>query len=102
MLQQLPVHLRAEAANSLYLEAQCRIQDPVYGCVGIISQLHQQIHTAQSQLATTQAEIAFLNAQAHGQPQYHQVEAAPSFNTYLPEQSSDGQSSFDPSTSWFY
>ncbi|KAJ6410744.1 hypothetical protein OIU84_007491 [Salix udensis] len=54
MLQQLPAeHLRAEAANSLYYEAQCRTRDPVYGCVGIISSLHQQIHSVESQLAKT-------------------------------------------------
>ncbi|KAK3039250.1 hypothetical protein RJ639_027954 [Escallonia herrerae] len=62
MLQQLPVHLRAEAADALYYEAKCRIRDPVYGCVGVISQLHQQICDAQKQLAKAQAEVAFFNA----------------------------------------
>ncbi|KAB5525416.1 hypothetical protein DKX38_023165 [Salix brachista] len=66
MLQQLPsAHLRAEAANSLYYEAQCRTRDPVYGCVGIISSLHQQIHSVESQLAKTKAEIAVLDSLAH-------------------------------------
>ncbi|KAA8528037.1 hypothetical protein F0562_035094 [Nyssa sinensis] len=104
MLQQLPVHLRAKAADSLYYEAQRRIQDPVYGCVGIISRLHQEINTAKSELAKAQAEIAFFNAhaQAQGQPQFNLEAAAPSFNTFLPEQgSSAGHSSFGPST-WFY
>ncbi|KAJ6761282.1 LOB DOMAIN-CONTAINING PROTEIN 4-RELATED [Salix purpurea] len=65
MLQQLPAaHLRAEAANSLYYEAQCRTRDPVYGCVGIISSLHQQIHSVESQLAKTKAEIAVLDSLA--------------------------------------
>lgn len=61
IFQQLPTHQRVQAANSLFYEAQCRIQDPVYGCVGIISLLHQQIHIAQNQLAKTQAEIAVLS-----------------------------------------
>ncbi|KAI3669979.1 hypothetical protein L6452_41518 [Arctium lappa] len=62
MLEELPVHLRADAIESLYYEAKCRIQDPVYGCVGIISLLHRQIHIAQSQLAKARVEIAFLHA----------------------------------------
>ncbi|KAK8714711.1 hypothetical protein V6N13_042060 [Hibiscus sabdariffa] len=64
LLQQLPPHLRAEAAESLCLEAQYRIENPVYGCVGLISLLHQQIHDAEKQLAKTRAEIAVLKSQA--------------------------------------
>lgn len=56
------MELRADAIESLYYEAKCRIKDPVYGCVGIISSLHQQIRVAQRQLAKAQAEIAFLDA----------------------------------------
>ncbi|KAJ4706093.1 putative LOB domain-containing protein [Melia azedarach] len=62
MLQQLPVLLRAEAAECISFEAQCRFEDPVYGCVGIISLLHQQIHNAESQLAKAKAELAVLNS----------------------------------------
>ncbi|KAL8223469.1 hypothetical protein R6Q57_018944 [Mikania cordata] len=58
----MPVQLRADGVESLYYEAKCRIQDPVYGCVGIISALHQQIQIAQTQLAKTQAKISFLYA----------------------------------------
>lgn len=57
-MQQLPVHLRGEAADTLYYEAQCRIENPVYGCVGIITQLHEEINNAEKQLATTQAQVA--------------------------------------------
>ncbi|KAK8599509.1 hypothetical protein V6N13_077429 [Hibiscus sabdariffa] len=69
LLQQLPVHLRGEAAESLCLEAQYRIEDPVYGCVGLISLLQQQILDTEKQLAKTQAEIAFLKSQAAQHPQ---------------------------------
>ncbi|GJW62837.1 LOB domain-containing protein 24-like protein [Tanacetum coccineum] len=62
MIEETPMHLRADAMDSLYYEAKCRIQDPVYGCAGIISSLHQQIQIAQSQLAKAQAEIAILDA----------------------------------------
>ncbi|XP_024978322.1 LOB domain-containing protein 24-like [Cynara cardunculus var. scolymus] len=60
MLEGLPMHLRVDAVDSLYYEAKWRIQEPVYGCVGIISSLHRQIHIAQSQLAKARAETAFL------------------------------------------
>ncbi|GJX97390.1 putative transcription factor AS2-LOB family protein [Tanacetum coccineum] len=62
VIEETPMHLRADAMDSLYYEAKCRIQDPVYGCAGIISSLHQQIQIAQSQLAKAQAEIAILDA----------------------------------------
>lgn len=50
--------MRAEAADTMYLEAQCRIEDPVYGCVRIISELCQQINNTESELARVQALIA--------------------------------------------
>ncbi|KZV17295.1 LOB domain-containing protein [Dorcoceras hygrometricum] len=77
MLQELPADRRAEAADSLYYEAYCRLKDPVYGCVGTITILCQQIHNAQCQLATTQAEIASLSAHSGLQNQYP---ATPTFN----------------------
>jgi hypothetical protein len=58
MLQQLPEYVREQSVNTLYLEAQCRIQDPVYGCVGIVSKLYQQIHDAEVELAKIQTQIA--------------------------------------------
>uniref|UniRef100_A0A0A0LLX6 LOB domain-containing protein n=1 Tax=Cucumis sativus TaxID=3659 RepID=A0A0A0LLX6_CUCSA len=59
-LQQVPMDLRGEAAETLYFEAKCRIEDPIYGCVGIISQLQYELHVAETQLAKTRAEIALL------------------------------------------
>ncbi|XP_026459907.1 LOB domain-containing protein 23-like [Papaver somniferum] len=72
MLQRLPVSQRSEAADCMSLEATWRVQDPVYGCVGIISQLQQQILMVQSELAKTQGEIAFHNAQQQQQTQLAQ------------------------------
>lgn len=63
--QQVPVHQRALTADTLYYEAYCRIKNPVYGCVGIITQLHQQIHNAQSELAKIETEIAIVNNNGH-------------------------------------
>ena len=42
-IQQLPSHLRSQAADTLYFEAQYRLQDPVYGCVAHIFALQQQV-----------------------------------------------------------
>ncbi|XVF09791.1 hypothetical protein REPUB_Repub07fG0127000 [Reevesia pubescens] len=83
LLQQLPTDLRAEAADSLYFEAQCRVEDPVYGSVGLIFQLQQQIQNAERQLAKTQAEITVLQSQTQ-HPQ--QFEAESDFNTLLQQQ----------------
>ncbi|GLT84131.1 hypothetical protein SLE2022_023790 [Rubroshorea leprosula] len=63
MLQQLPVNQRAATVDCLYYEAQCRVQDPVCGCVGVISLLYQEIHNAETELAKTKAQIAlFVNS----------------------------------------
>lgn len=65
--QQLPLHLRAEAADCMALEAHLRVQDPVYGCVGLIFQLQQQIIEVQSEILKTKSEIAVYNAQQQQQ-----------------------------------
>ncbi|XP_057453194.1 LOB domain-containing protein 24-like [Lotus japonicus] len=70
MLQEIPHYLREQAANSLYFEAKCRIEDPIYGCVGILSKLYQQIHDAEIELAKIQTQIAH-----HKQLQNSEVEA---------------------------
>ncbi|KAK2636040.1 hypothetical protein Ddye_030832 [Dipteronia dyeriana] len=70
--QQLPIEVRGVAADSLIFEAKCRIQDPVYGCVGLVHFLQQQIHIVESQVAKTQAEIVVFNSQSH-QP-YEQLQ----------------------------
>ncbi|CAJ1971055.1 unnamed protein product [Sphenostylis stenocarpa] len=57
MLQELPVHQRADAVSSLVYEASARMRDPVYGCVGAISYLQNQVSELQMQLAVAQAEI---------------------------------------------
>ncbi|KAM3219993.1 hypothetical protein P3L10_024524 [Capsicum annuum] len=60
MLQQVEEHQRGDVADSLYHEAYWRIKDPVYGCVGIITALHEEIYHVQSQLAKVQAQIDLL------------------------------------------
>nr|WKV35381.1 lateral organ boundaries domain protein 44 [Ipomoea batatas] len=60
MLQELPEHHRADAVSSMVYEANARVRDPVYGCVGAISSLQQQIDMLQTQLAIAQAEVVHM------------------------------------------
>ncbi|RAL43086.1 hypothetical protein DM860_009868 [Cuscuta australis] len=60
MLQDLPEHQRRDAVSSMVYEANARVRDPVYGCVGAISSLQQQIDTLRTQLAISQAEVVHL------------------------------------------
>lgn len=62
-LQELPIHQRSEAVNSLVYEANARVRDPVYGCVGAISYLQNQVTQLQMQLAVAQAEILCIQMQ---------------------------------------
>ncbi|XWS53383.1 hypothetical protein CRYUN_Cryun11dG0152600 [Craigia yunnanensis] len=63
MLQEIPVHHRADAVSSLVYEANARMRDPVYGCVGAISYLQNQISQLQMQLAVAQTEILCIQMQ---------------------------------------
>ncbi|KAL0922511.1 hypothetical protein M5K25_006501 [Dendrobium thyrsiflorum] len=63
MLQDLPFQQRADAVSSLVYEANARIRDPVYGCVGAISQLQSQVKQLQMQLAMAHAEILCFQMQ---------------------------------------
>ncbi|XP_073017011.1 LOB domain-containing protein 12-like [Primulina eburnea] len=68
MLQELQVHQRADAVSSLVYEANARVRDPVYGCVGAISYLQNQVSQLQMQLAMAQAEILCIQMQQQDQP----------------------------------
>ncbi|GAB2234118.1 hypothetical protein Drorol1_Dr00003355 [Drosera rotundifolia] len=57
MLLEVPESQRADAANSLVYEANVRLRDPVYGCMGAISALQQQVQTLQAELNLVRAEI---------------------------------------------
>ncbi|KAI3470920.1 hypothetical protein Pfo_027583 [Paulownia fortunei] len=63
MLQELPLHQRADAVSSLVYEANARVRDPVYGCAGAISYLQNQVSHLQMQLAVAQAEILCIKVQ---------------------------------------
>ncbi|KAK9090342.1 hypothetical protein Sjap_023519 [Stephania japonica] len=57
LLNELPPHQREDAVNSLAYEAEARIKDPVYGCVGAISVLQRQVHRLQSELDAANADL---------------------------------------------
>ncbi|CAI9273800.1 unnamed protein product [Lactuca saligna] len=63
MLQELPVCQRADAVSSLVYEANARMRDPVYGCVGAISYLQSQVSQLQMQLAMAQADMLCIQMQ---------------------------------------
>ncbi|KAJ4900988.1 LOB domain-containing protein 25 [Raphanus sativus] len=57
ILQEVAPHQREDAVNSLAYEAEARLRDPVYGCVGAISVLQRQVLGLQRELEETNADI---------------------------------------------
>lgn len=57
LLNEVQAHQREDAVNSLAYEAEARIKDPVYGCVGAISVLQRQVIRLQKELDATNADL---------------------------------------------
>ncbi|KAK3022933.1 hypothetical protein RJ639_046751, partial [Escallonia herrerae] len=57
LLSEVPESQRADTANSLVYEANVRLRDPIYGCMGAISALQQQIQSLQAELNAVRAEV---------------------------------------------
>nr|AAM67184.1 unknown [Arabidopsis thaliana] len=57
ILHEVPPHQREDAVNSLAYEAEARLKDPVYGCVGAISVLQRQVLRLQRELEETNADL---------------------------------------------
>ncbi|XP_010528230.1 PREDICTED: LOB domain-containing protein 25 [Tarenaya hassleriana] len=57
ILQEVEPHQREDAVNSLAYEAEARLKDPVYGCVGAISILQRQVIRLQRELEETNADL---------------------------------------------
>lgn len=70
LLNELLPHQREDAVNSLAYEAEARVRDPVYGCVGAISYLQRQVHRLQKELDAANADLAHygLSTSAAGTP----------------------------------
>ncbi|KAF0910453.1 hypothetical protein E2562_002914 [Oryza meyeriana var. granulata] len=70
-MQELPAQQRGDAVSSLVYEANARMRDPVYGCVGAISFLQNQVSQLQMQLAVAQAEILCIQMQQRDGGAHH-------------------------------
>eukprot|EP00249_Psilotum_nudum_P002728 c15857_g1_i1 orf=395-1069(-) len=57
LLNELTEQQREDAVNSLAYEAEARVRDPVYGCVGTISLLQQQVNRLQREIAFARQEL---------------------------------------------
>ncbi|XP_074568259.1 LOB domain-containing protein 25-like [Curcuma longa] len=57
LLNELPPHQREDAVNSLAYEAEARVKDPVYGCVGAISVLQRQVQRLHKELEAANEEL---------------------------------------------
>ncbi|XP_021762866.1 protein LATERAL ORGAN BOUNDARIES-like [Chenopodium quinoa] len=57
LLNELLPHQREDAVNSLAYEAEARVRDPVYGCVGAISYLQRQVQKLQKELDAANADL---------------------------------------------
>ncbi|KAJ3678121.1 hypothetical protein LUZ60_001924 [Juncus effusus] len=64
ILNELQPYQREDAVNSLAYEADMRLQDPVYGCVGVISILQHQLRQLQLDLLRARAELSRYQAAA--------------------------------------
>ncbi|KAI3686428.1 hypothetical protein L1987_80104 [Smallanthus sonchifolius] len=57
LLNDIMPHQREDAVNSLAYEAEARVRDPVYGCVGAISFLQRQVDRLQKELDAANADL---------------------------------------------
>ncbi|CAH8313385.1 unnamed protein product [Eruca vesicaria subsp. sativa] len=57
MLLEVGESQRGDAANSLVYEANLRLRDPIYGCMGAISALQHHIQSLQSELTAVRTDI---------------------------------------------
>nr|XP_016472723.1 PREDICTED: LOB domain-containing protein 36-like isoform X1 [Nicotiana tabacum] len=58
LLNELNATQREDAVNSLAYEADYRLRDPVYGCVGLISALQHKLKQVQDDLLNAKKELA--------------------------------------------
>ncbi|XP_027124669.1 protein LATERAL ORGAN BOUNDARIES [Coffea eugenioides] len=69
LLNELLPHQREDAVNSLAYEAEARVKDPVYGCVGAISFLQRQVERLQKELDAANADLIRYACNDHIQPE---------------------------------
>ncbi|GJY04399.1 LOB domain-containing protein 36-like protein [Tanacetum coccineum] len=101
ILNELSTSHREDAVNSLAYEADARLRDPVYGCVGLISvlqhrlkQVQVDLHSAKQELATYMGPSAMMpnltqalmQQYANMQPMLGQMEAQQQQHLYEAQQ----------------
>ncbi|WCJ31077.1 LOB domain-containing protein 36 [Euphorbia peplus] len=65
LLNELNTTQREDAVNSLAYEAEARLRDPVYGCVGLISILQHKLKELQTDLFSAKEQLAqYIGPQA--------------------------------------
>ncbi|KAL2337449.1 hypothetical protein Fmac_011895 [Flemingia macrophylla] len=65
LLMRIPAHKRLDAVVTLCYEALARARDPVYGCVGHLFALQQQVMNLQAELTYVQARLATMRMPMH-------------------------------------
>ncbi|KAL3640269.1 hypothetical protein CASFOL_015237 [Castilleja foliolosa] len=68
ILNELNPKERNDAVNSLAYEAECRIKDPIYGCVGFVSYLQHNLRQVQQEIERAKKELATYIGPATMQP----------------------------------
>ncbi|KAI3815968.1 hypothetical protein L1987_15652 [Smallanthus sonchifolius] len=58
ILNEVPKSQRQDAVDSLVFEAEERLKDPVYGCIGAITSLQDKMFQLQHDLAVAKARLA--------------------------------------------
>ncbi|KAL9421720.1 hypothetical protein AB3S75_034063 [Citrus x aurantiifolia] len=64
ILTEVPEEQREDTVNSLAYEAEARLRDPVYGCIGAIALLQRKMIELQQDLAVARASLARYTAPA--------------------------------------
>ncbi|XP_019151098.1 PREDICTED: LOB domain-containing protein 21 [Ipomoea nil] len=59
ILNEVPEEQREDTVNSLVYEAEVRLRDPVYGCIGAIASLQRRMAELQNDLLLARARLAF-------------------------------------------
>ncbi|XVF40779.1 hypothetical protein PTKIN_Ptkin01aG0143200 [Pterospermum kingtungense] len=62
ILTEVPEERREDTVNSLAYEAEARLRDPVYGCIGAIALLQRKMIQLQNDLAFARARLAWYAA----------------------------------------
>ncbi|KAI3941208.1 hypothetical protein MKX01_029782, partial [Papaver californicum] len=57
LLNEISIHQREDVVTSLVYEAEARINDPVYGCIGVISILQNQVRSLREELDVANANL---------------------------------------------